>query len=298
MGGLHCYAANSFILRLPEAIMAVKTGGKENRCALREYVVLYGVPWETYEGILETLGEYHLRHTYDRGALEMRRVLYGVTWDDYLKLLDATADLFLRHTYDEGILEMMTPRKEHDWVAGLLGRMIEALTLALDLPIQSIGSTTLRAAKGGRGIQPDRAYYLANEPRVHCKESYDPENDPPPDLAIEVDVTRSSVPRMPVFAAIGVPEVWRFTRGRLRFHRLGKAGYEPAQAQFGFSVFDAAGSHAVRQPPRGSGRNGGGPRVRRLGGASQHVSKNEGGAERQAPPKPAKSQGEVTLRGV
>ena len=125
MGGLHCYAANSFIRALPEAIMAVKTGGKENRCALREYVVLYGVPWETYEGILKTLGEYHLRHTYDRGALEMRRVLYGVTWDNYLKLLDATADLFLRHTYDEGILEMMTPRKEHDWVAGLLGRMIE-----------------------------------------------------------------------------------------------------------------------------------------------------------------------------
>jgi Uma2 family endonuclease len=164
----------------------------------------------------------------------MPSVLYGVTWEDYLKLLDANGDLYLRHTYDEGTLEMMTPRKKHDWVAGLLGRMVEALTLALDLPIQSIGSTTLRAASGGRGIQPDRTYYLASEPRVHCKESYDPQRDPPPDLAIEVDVTSSSVPRMPILAAIGVPEVWRFERGRLRFYRLGKAGYEPAQCSGAF----------------------------------------------------------------
>ncbi len=220
--------------------MATKTAENENRRAEPEHVVLYGVPWETYEGILDALGEYHLRHAYDRGTLEMRRVLYGVTWEDYLKLLDRSGDLYLRHTYDEGTLEMMTPRKEHDWVAGLLGRMIEALTLALDLPIQSIGSTTLRAAKGGRGIQPDRTYYLANEPRVHCKESYDPERDPPPDLAIEVDVTSSSLPRMPVLAAIGVPEVWRFERGRLRFYRLGKAGYEPAQCSGAFPVLTPA----------------------------------------------------------
>jgi len=102
-------------------------------------------------------------------------------------------------------------------------------------PIQSIGSTTLRAPKGGRGLQPDRAYYLANEPRVRCKQSYDPEKDPPPDLAIEVDVTSSSVARMPVFAAIGVPEVWRIERGRVRFYRLkSKSKYEAVQRSFAF----------------------------------------------------------------
>ena len=136
-------------------------------------------------------------------------VLYGVTWEDYLKLLDATPGFYLRHTYDEGTLEMMSPRKDHDWVAAMIARMIEAYALATDLPIQSMGSMTLRAAKGGRGVQPDRAYYLANEPRVHCMETYEPARDPPPDLVIEVDVTSTSLPRLPVFAAIGVPEVWR-----------------------------------------------------------------------------------------
>ena len=91
--------------------MATKTAENENRRAEPEHVVLYGVPWETYEGILDALGEYHIRRAYDRGTLEIR-VLYGVTWEDYLKLLDRSGDLYLRHILNEGTLEMMTPRKD------------------------------------------------------------------------------------------------------------------------------------------------------------------------------------------
>ena len=219
----------------------MKTAAQESRSSESEYVVLYGVPWNTYEGILDALGEYHLRHTYDQGTLEMRRILHGVTWEDYLKLLDATPDLSLPHTYDEGTLEMMSPRKDHDWMAKLIARMVEAFALAVDLPIQSIGSTTLRASKGGRGLQPDEAYYLANEPRVRCKETYEPEKDPPPDLAIEVDVTSTSVPRMPVFAKIGVPEIWRLERGRVRFYRLrSKSKYEAVERSIAFPFLKPA----------------------------------------------------------
>jgi Uma2 family endonuclease len=196
----------------------------QHRSSKPEYVVLDDVSWETYERILDALGEYHLRHTYDEGTLEMRRVLYGVAWEDYLKLLDATPDLYLRHTYDEGTLEMMSPRKDHDWMASMVARMIETFAFAMDIPIQSIGSTTLRAAKGGRGLQPDKAYYLAHEPLVRCKETYDPEKDPPPDLVIEVEVTSTLLPRMPVFAKIGVPEIWRCERRRLQFYRLTSKG--------------------------------------------------------------------------
>ena len=75
---------------------------------------------------------------------------------------------------------MMSPRKEHDWLGKLVARMIEAFALAVDLPIQSIGSTTIRAAKGGRGLQPDQTYYLAHESVVRGKDTYDPKKDPPP----------------------------------------------------------------------------------------------------------------------
>jgi len=134
----------------------------------------------------------------------------------------------------------MSPRKEHDWVGSLVARMIEALAFALDLPIQSIGSTTLRAAKGGRGLQPDKAYYLAHEPEVHCKETYEPEKDPPPDLVIEIDVTKSSIPRLPVFAKIGVPEIWQCQRGRLHFYRLVRGKYRPIQHSVSFPFLKAA----------------------------------------------------------
>ena len=107
---------------------------------------------------------------------------------------------------------MMSPRLEHDWLGKLIARMIEAFALATDISIKSIGSTTIRAAKGGRGLQPDQTYYLASEPLVRGKDAYDPKKDPPPDLAIEVDVTNTSLPRMPVFARIGVPEVWRLDK--------------------------------------------------------------------------------------
>jgi Uma2 family endonuclease len=200
-----------------------------------ESVVLEGVPWETYEGILEAIGHYHLRHTCDRGALEMRRVIEGMAREDYMRFLEATPGLFLRHTYDKGTLEMMSPRQEHDWLGQLVARMIKAFALAVDLPIKSIGSTTIRAAKGGRGLQPDQTYYLAHEPQVRCKDTYDPKKDPPPDLAIEIDVANTSVPRLPVVARIGVREVWRLDEQReLRFFGLAKAKYEAMEQSIAF----------------------------------------------------------------
>jgi hypothetical protein len=73
--------------------------------------MFYGVPWKTYLGITEALDEYHTRHTYDRGTLEMRSLLFGVSWESYMAFVEATGDYKLRHTHDQGALEMMSPRK-------------------------------------------------------------------------------------------------------------------------------------------------------------------------------------------
>jgi len=188
------------------------------------YVILYGVPWKTYCAIDDALGEYHTRHTYSRGALEMRGVLYGVAWNDYKKFLDALGDHSLRHTYSEGTLEMMSPRKDHDWTKKLIGRMIEAMAFAFDIRIQSVGSTTLTSDDVEKGLQPDEAYYVTNEQKVRGKSTYDPDIDPPPDLAIEIDVTNTCVPRLPTFARLGIPEVWRHEDDVIRFFRLVRSG--------------------------------------------------------------------------
>jgi Uma2 family endonuclease len=188
------------------------------------FVVLYGIDWKQYEAILAALEGHHLRHSYDRGTLEMKSLLAGVSWEAYQAFLDALGDHSIRHSYDRGILELMSPRKDHDWVKKLIGRFIETLSLELNIPIQSIGSTTLGKQLVERGFEPDESYYVTNEPVVRDKKTYDPRRDPPPDLIVEVDVTYSSVKRMPLFASLGVPEVWRHDGQSLAFYRLGKRG--------------------------------------------------------------------------
>jgi Uma2 family endonuclease len=189
-----------------------------------EFVLICGVSREAYEQILEVLGEFHLRHTYDRGTLEMRRVIPAVPPESYRRFLEALPEHYLRHTYDGWTLEMMTPRIDHEWVKGLLGRMLEAMSFALDIPVQSTGSATLTG--GDRGLQPDESYYIGRQVPIRRGEVHRPGEDPPPDLAIEVDVTNTSVPRLPIYAQIGVPEIWRYQEGQMRFYRLGGDQYE------------------------------------------------------------------------
>ena len=195
--------------------------------------VLYGLPSQAYEKLVEVLSEHP---PYDCGKLEIPSVIQDVSWRQYQVLLEAFGDLSLPHTYDRGTLEiLMSPRKDHDWVKKLVARMIEAASLDLDIGIQSIGSTTLGREDSRRGLQPDECYYFANEALVRGKETLDLNTDPPPDLALEIDVTSSSLPRLPVFAKIGVPEVWRWDGKKLTFlRRAGTGEYRSTARSFAF----------------------------------------------------------------
>lgn len=149
-----------------------------------------------------------------------RFLLYGVDWHTYETLLNALGDRRIRLTYDRGNLELMTLSFRHERFGYLLGRMIETLTLELDLPVLGGGSTTFRREDLDRGLEPDECYYLANQPQVRWKEEIDLTVDPPPDLAIEVDITRSCLDRIGIYAALGVPELWRFDGEFLQVYGL------------------------------------------------------------------------------
>lgn len=201
------------------------------------FIVLHGISWEMYEKILDALGEYHLRHTYDSGELELRARLYGVTWQDYMRFLEALGDHSLRHTYDGGTLEMMSPRKDHDWIKRFIGRIIETVAYELEIEIQCIGSTTLTGEAVDKGSEPDEAYYVAHEKIVRGKLDFEPDVDPSPDLLVEVDVTSSSVPRLPGFAALAIPEVWRRADGAVHFlQRTGNDSYEELTRSVAFPM--------------------------------------------------------------
>ena len=114
--------------------------------------------------------------------------------------------------YLDGVLELMSPEYVHDGASRLLGLFINVVSETLDIPCTGIGSTTLRRPGEGDGIgagkEPDQGFYFANEPAIRGKKQIKLEVDPPPDLAIEVDNTSDSIRAFPIYARLGVPELW------------------------------------------------------------------------------------------
>ena len=154
---------------------------------------------------------------------EQRFILWSASWRTYERLLRAFEERpGVRLTYDRGVLEIMTLSHGHEYSAHLLGRLVEALTEELNLPLHGGKSTTLRRRKRQRGLEPDECYWIANEPLVRGKRELDLKRDPPPDLGMEIDVSRSSINRMAIYEAIRVQEVWRYDGHVLSFHILGQ----------------------------------------------------------------------------
>jgi Uma2 family endonuclease len=151
--------------------------------------------------------------------------LSGITWQMYTQLLDIFAEQpGLRLTYDRGELEIMSPRLEHDDDGSLLGDFVYDLTIELGLPLKRGGSTTLRRRLKQKGIEADQCFWIANAHRMASRRQLDLGRDPPPDLAIEMDVTHSSLDRLGIYAALKVPEVWRLDGDTLTFYILGADG--------------------------------------------------------------------------
>ncbi len=137
-------------------------------------------------------------------------LLSRVSWETYDALLDECADRRLRHTFDRGSLEFMTRSAEHEVYKSLLGHFVVTLAEELNLPLFMGGELTLRRPDMDRGLESDQCFWIANEPRVHGKLTIDLLQDPPPDLFVEIEVSRTILDRIAVAAALGVREVWRF----------------------------------------------------------------------------------------
>jgi Uma2 family endonuclease len=158
---------------------------------------------------------------------EARTLLTGVRWETYQALLfDVAEDPSKRLTYDRGTLEIMTPLPEHEINKGFLGRLVQTATEVLGLEVLSLCSTTLSREDLQKGIEPDECYYIMNEALVRNKIDFDFNVDPVPDLAIEVDITSSSLNRLGIYAALGVGEVWRFNGENLSIYCLEEGDYK------------------------------------------------------------------------
>lgn len=172
---------------------------------------------------------------------EQRVTLHNVSWETYERLLADLGDGSApRLTYDRGTLDIMSPSSEHERYNRTTAQIVEELAVELDMHVESLGSTTFRRGDIDQGFEPDSCFYVLNAASVRGKKRIDLSTDPPPDLVIEIDITSPSLDKFPIFAKVGVPEVWRFDGSRLTIYGLARGEYLERDASVAFPAVTAA----------------------------------------------------------
>jgi Uma2 family endonuclease len=163
---------------------------------------------------------------------EQRIVLENIPWDVYESILAAHQDHSVpRFTYDRGRLEIMSPCAEHEELKHLVALCVEVSAEEMGMNVRGLGSTTCRREDLQRGFEPDARFYVQNAGRIRGKTELDLTVDPPPDVVMEIDLTSPSLAKFPIFAQLGVPEVWRYYghRGQI-FRHTGAVYVEQAES--------------------------------------------------------------------
>ncbi len=157
-------------------------------------------------------------------------ILENVSWTTYEGLLREHPDSAgPRFAYDNGVLEIMILSQRHEQPNRMLARIVEVVAEELEIEVACLGSMTCKREDMLRGFEPDSCFYIQNFERVFGKDELDFTVDPPPDLVIEIDITHPSLPKFPIFAAFGVPEVWRYDGGQVEVFMLEAGEYVKAE---------------------------------------------------------------------
>jgi Uma2 family endonuclease len=156
-------------------------------------------------------------------------ILDNVTWGTYERLINEHVERGgTRFTFDEGVLQIMVVSSRHERPNRTLATLVEVLAEEWGIDIASLGSMTIKRKDLQKGFEPDSCFYVQHVDSIHGKQEIDIAVDPPPDLSIEVDITSGSLNRFPIFAAVGIPEVWRFDGNRVAILRVESGGYVEA----------------------------------------------------------------------
>jgi Uma2 family endonuclease len=146
-----------------------------------------------------------------------RILLHNISWELYEQLREEESNWSVRMAYDSGDLELMSPSQKHEEIGYRFELFMVALAQTLGFKFAGMAHTTWKNEAAEKAKEADACYYLANFDRIRGK-TIDLEVDPPPDLAVEVEVSRSAIDSLNIYAAIGVPEIWRFNGEHLHIH--------------------------------------------------------------------------------
>jgi len=158
-------------------------------------------------------------------APETRTVMENIRWETFVELAEQRRGSVPRMTFDEGVLELMSPRRQHENIGSLIGRLVETYTEVRGIEIVTVASTTFKRKDLQKAFEADESYYIEHSEQIRVKEEVDLTIDPPPDLVIEVEITSSAIQKMKLFAAMGVSEVWHHDGERLQMNVLEDGQY-------------------------------------------------------------------------
>ncbi|MBP0028337.1 Uma2 family endonuclease [Roseofilum reptotaenium CS-1145] len=171
-----------------------------------------------------------------RVAPGQQLLMTDISWSMYEQLLEELGEKrSSRINYSQGFLEIMVPLPEHEDNKVMISDFIKVLLEELDLEFRSLGSTTFKSTSMQQGVEADDCFYIEHEADIRGKKRIDVTVDPPPDLAIEIDITS----RTPLnnYVNLGVRELWRFNGKRLEISVLQGGKYVQVQQSFHFPDF-------------------------------------------------------------
>ncbi len=178
---------------------------------------------------------------------EQRVVLSNISWQQFEKLLvELGEDRQTRLTYQRGKLEMMTPVEAHQRCSQLIDSLILVILDELSAPMTQLRPVTLLQAELGYATEPDACYYLEDRP---VQRQLDLSHQLSPDLLVEVALTRSNLDKLPIYAMLGLPEVWRYItqpgeeemlKGQLLIYHLQPEGYDEQSHSLAFPFLPAS----------------------------------------------------------
>jgi len=164
-----------------------------------------------------------------------RLLIRDVNWSEFEQILEELGEKRAsRIAYSQKILEIRMPLPKHEREKSLISDLVEILLEELEIDCECFGSTTFKRQEMGYGIEPDECFYIKNHQVMVGKERIDLSVDPPPDLAIEVDVTSKT--QMDAYVSLGVPEIWIYNRGKLKIYTLQSRQYQPVSTSPTFST--------------------------------------------------------------
>jgi Uma2 family endonuclease len=160
--------------------------------------------------------------------VEQKVLLHNVSWETYERLLAENIEAPGTHfIYDQGELEILVLSRRHERPSSVLESLVKMIALQLEVEFSELRSTTFKREHLQKGFEPDSAFYFG--PNAVAAEERDDsagaDAEFPPDLIIEVEISTPCVSRFPIFAAFGVPELWRYTDSRVIFYRLQNGQY-------------------------------------------------------------------------